>query len=358
MNPVARTSVLGALLFGIAAVVCAQSQPSHSSKTVHLPGAHFQQSLGEVVFSPDGVLFVAYRVPGKNKVSSTLRVVTVDPVKEKQAAVIDYPVPLARLPRVASHFILSKDGSALAYAELHAPQVLLTIEASTLKLMSSAERNLFEFRDFAPHIKTFDRRSLVLTAETVRTRRPYVVTHVRDVALAPENLQQVISETHVPPEKSESELQRWMNLSHAEISQAMPVGDGALGLTNLMKEGWVRLFDREGKTVASIHNRECGFTSASITTDQRFAVAVCDRIVSKPYHVEEVLARKAVVFDVDTLQVIGSFPISQMILREHGDEEDVWTATPVPAIWHGTDKLVVAVPEGSNTIRLHSLSLE
>src|SRR5947209_10295477 len=119
MNPVARASLLGALLFGIAAAASAQSQPSHSSKSMHAPEAHFQQSLGEVVFSPDGVLYIAYRVPGKNKVSSTLRVVTVDVIKEKQTAVIDYPVPLARLPRVASHFILSKDGSALAYAELH-----------------------------------------------------------------------------------------------------------------------------------------------------------------------------------------------------------------------------------------------
>lgn len=107
-----------------------------------------------------------------------------------------------------------------------------------------------------------------------------------------------------------------------------------------------------------MHNRECGFTSASMTTDQKFAVAVCDRIVSKPYHVEEVLARRAIVFDVNTLQVIGSFAISQMILREHGEEEDVWTATPVPAIWHGPGKLAVAVPDGSNTIRLHSFSME
>jgi hypothetical protein len=358
MNPIARASLLGTLLLGILAAASAQSQSTHSSKTMHAPGAHFQESLGEVVFSPGGTLFVAYRVPGKNKISSTLRVMTVDAVKEKQTAVIDYPVPPARLPRVPTHFMLSKDGSALAYAELHTPQVLLTIDASTLRLMSSAERNLFEFRDFAPHIKAFDKGSLILTAETVRTRRPYMVTHVRDVALAPDNLQQVIFETSVPPEESESEVQRWMNLSHEELTMVMPVGDGALGLTNLMKEGWVRRFDQDGKTVAFIHNRECGFSRASITTDHRFAVAVCEKIVSKPYHVEEILARKAIVFDANTLEVIGSFPISQMVLKEHGEEEDIWTATPVPAIWHGENKLIIAVPEGSNTIKLHSLSLQ
>src|SRR5215813_5104101 len=38
------------------------SQDSHNTKVVHPAGAEFRQSLGQVLFSPEGHLYVAYRL--------------------------------------------------------------------------------------------------------------------------------------------------------------------------------------------------------------------------------------------------------------------------------------------------------
>src|SRR5215469_9719841 len=126
-------SCLACVLFSLtlAAVMWPEELPA--SKVLRLKEAEFRQSLGQVLFSQDGSLYVAYRLRERNQRSTILRVMKFDPVTGETKATADFPLPQVRLPRASTNFILSSDSSLLAYAELHSPQVLLTIDAATLK---------------------------------------------------------------------------------------------------------------------------------------------------------------------------------------------------------------------------------
>ena len=334
------------------------SQDSHNTKVVHPAGAEFRQSLGQVLFSPEGNLYVAYRVRGENKTSAMLRVIKIDPFRGKVSATADYPVPETQLPRVSSHFMLSGDSTVLAYAELHAPHVLLTLDANTLGPLSSSQATLFASRDLQPHIKDFNGQSLVLSAEQCRPRRPLTVEAVREVALNPADLTQILSDKKMSLDDDPIELKYWMKMSGEDLSVVLPLEHGALGFTDLKTHGWVRLFDSAGKTVDSLELRDCGVAKAALTLDRQFAVAVCERTVRDNFHHEKNFSRKAMVLEASTLKVLNSFPVSAMTLVEHGPEaEDVWTASPSPAIWHGKNGLLVGLPDSSSTIKLYSLPL-
>jgi hypothetical protein len=348
---------LGMLLLGFLCAPPAHAQHAHSH-TFHASGANFRRSLAELVFSPEGLLYAAYRLPGHDHVSSVLRVLALDPVSRKEVMRGDYAVPETLGPRVPTHFMLSQDSSMLAYAELHSPQVLLTLDASTLALMSSSERNLFQSRVFAPHIKAFDRQSLVLTAEKLGGH-PNIVRNIWDITLASADLRRVVSENTIPPEVSLGDIQYWSHLTHKELNYVLAADDRTLGFTNLTREGLIYLFDEQGNTVTNFYSNECGFTRASITADRQFAVAVCERIDLNKQHPSEVVLRKAVVFEVETLKTVDSFLISCSGVEERAPQgEDVWVAIPAPVIWHGGDKLVVAYPEFPDSIKTHTILLK
>lgn len=345
----------------ILALICgtpAWSQERHTTKALRPAGAQFQQSLGQLLFSPEGYLYVAYRLSEQDKTSSTLRIFKIDPVRGKALASADYAVPKVRLPRGSSHFMLSEDSTVLAYAELHAPQVLLTMDAKTLRPLSTSRATLFASRDLGAHIKDFNGQSLVLSAEQCRPRRPIIVEAVREVALNPANLNQVLFDRKRPLADDTLDLKHWMKMSGEDLSVVLPLERGALGFTNLKTHGWVRRFDSAGATVDSLEIRDCGVAMAALTLDRRFAIAVCERTARDDFSPAINFSRKAMVLEVNTLRVVDSFSVSAMKLVEHDPEgEEPWTASPSPVIWRGNDGLLVAIPDSSSTIKLYSLPL-
>ena len=335
----------------------AWSQDKHI-RVIHPAGAEFRQSLGQLVFSPDGYLYAAYRLREEDKTSALLRVIKIDAAQGKVIATADYPVPRTRLPRVSSHFVLSEDSSVLAYAELHSPHVLLTLNADTLQPLSSSQATPFAKHDLAAHIKDFDGQSLVLSAEQCRPRRPITVEAVREVALNPANLNQVLSDRRIPLDDNPVELEHWMKLSKEDLSVVLPLDRGALGFTNLKSHGSMRLLEPDGRTKDSAETRDCGVASAALSNDGEFAVAVCERTVRDDFRHEKNFSRKGLVLEVNTLRVMNSFSVSAMTLVEHGsDSEEIWAASPSPAIWRGQDGLLVAVPDSSSTIKIYSLPI-
>lgn len=337
----------------------AVSQQNQPWKTLRLSGATFREAPGRALFSPDGKLYVAYRVPGSAKTTSTLRVLVFEPIAGKQSNAHDYAVPSASLPRVATNFVLSQDGGTLAYAELHAPQVVVTIEAATLNPISTSDASLFGEQDFGPQVSALNSQSLLLSAgKLTRDGRVTTVHEVRKISLNPRDLRQVVSEKTIPLEQDGSELAYWRKRIHTqrEVGQVVPVNDGVLGLTNLMGEGWIQLFNQAGKELATLHNPECGFVRASLSPDQQVGVAVCERTGLDEPHFGQTLRRDAVVFDVRTLKVITTIPMSRMSVKEHGPgRDDFWVATPSPTVWHGKDRVLVAVPDFPDLINLYSI---
>jgi len=328
-------------------------------RTLHPSDANFREAPGQVLFSPSGKLYAAYRVPGKSGTSSRLRVVLFDPVTGQQGNMRDYPVPGASLPRVATAFLLSQDGSTLVYAELHVPQVIVTIEAATLNPQSTSDASLFGEQDFAPHVSIVSTESLVLSAgKWTHDGRATAVHEVRKISLSPRNLRQVLSEKSIPLDEDISEVAYWLKRVHTqrEVGQVLPTNDGMLGLTNAMSEGWIQLFDQTGMELATLHNPDCGFVRASLSPDQQVGVAVCERTGLDETQFGETLRRDAVVFDVKTLKVIATIPTSRASVKEHGPARgDLWVSAPCPAAWHGKDRVLVALPDFPDSINIYSI---
>lgn len=329
-----------------------------TSKVLHLKEAEFHQSLGQVLFSPDGSLYVAYRLREPNRRSGILRVVRFDPATGQTTASADFPLPQVPLPRAATDFVQSQDASVLAYAELHSPPVVLTMNADTLKPMSRAVAIPFTRYDLAVHIKDFSSDSLVLSAEKPTRRRPITIESIREVSLNPADLSQVISDRRFAVHDRPTELQTWVKLSKKDLSLVVPLEDGALGFTDLKTQGAITLLDREGKATATLPMRDCGVTKAAVTLDRQFALAVCERPVRNDLHHQVGALRKAVVVEVSSLKILRSLPVSGMTLKEQGpDSEDVWSESPSPAIWRGKDEIRIAIPDSSSTIKLYSVPL-
>ena len=350
---------LAAMLL-IACVSIAVSQQDTPSKKLNLPGADFRKAPGQLLFSPEHKLYVAYRTAESTKLASTIRIVIFDPMTGRQSNTHDYAVPPAPLPRVASNFGLSQDGTALAYAELHAPEILLTIDALTLNQMSMSDTNLFGDQDVAPHVSTITSQALLLSAGKLTCDGKVTAVHeIRKISLNPSDLRRVVLEKTIPAEEDVGEVRFWRKRISArqELGRIIPLNSGALGLTNMLKEGWLQVFDKTGKELASLHNPECGFVGASLSPDQQVGVAVCERTGSDEEQLGETLRRDAVVFEVETLKVIGTIPMSKLSVKERGPgRDDLWVAVPSPVVWHGKDSVLLAIPDFPDLINLYAIA--
>lgn len=337
-----------------------RSQQPMLPKVLRPLAANFREAPGQVLFSPSGKLYVAYRVSEKGGTSSVLRVVIFDPISGQQTTTRDYPVQTALLPRVATAFVLSQDGSTLAYAELHAPQVVLTIEAATLKPLSISDAITFGERDSGPRVSSVNSHSLVLSSDRLgRNGRATTTERVRKLSLSVADLHEVVSDETIQPDADTDSLRYWTDRIRPkrDLSGFVPLDDHVLGLTNVMTEGSIQLFDQAGKELATLHNPDCGFARASLSPDQRVGVAVCERTGLDESHFGETLRRDAVVFEAKTLKAIATIPMSRLSVKEHGPERgDLWVAFPSPAVWHGNNGVLVALPDFPDSIDLYSIS--
>jgi len=327
-------------------------------KVLKLKEAESGQSLGQVLFSPDGSLYVAYRLREQNKRSGILRVVKFDSSKGEAKASADFPVPQVHLPRVATEFIQNQDASLLVYAELHSPSVVLTIDAATLKPISRSTTTPFSKYDMAVHIEDFNSHSLILSAEKPTRRRPITIESIHEIVLNPSDLSQVISDKKVAVGDRATELQTWMKRSRKDLSFVVPLEEGALAFTDLKTQGDIAVLDSDGKATASLPMKDCGVTKAAVTSDRQYVLAVCESPVRNELHHQIGCLRKAVVVEVSGLKILRSLPMSNLTLKEQGMETDeLWSESPSPAIWRNQDELLVAIPDSSSNIKLYSVFL-
>jgi hypothetical protein len=274
----------------------------------------------------------------------------------------DYPVPSTRLPRVSSTFAFDQADRTLVYAELHAPTVILALDASTLDLVSSSTSSLFGEQDFAPHVCRVKDGALTLSAEKLAPHGKSVkVLEFRRLSLRLRNLRQIISDETMQVQDDFCELGYWRERikPQQQADTVLPMDRGALGLSNRALEGWIQLFDEMGNQVAMLHNPACGFVSASVSSDQQLGIAVCERTALDESHFGETLRREAMVFETKTLRVVATFPMSRMSVKERGTQKgDIWVAAPSPVVWRAKDHALVAIPDFPNAIDVYSVPIE
>jgi hypothetical protein len=196
-------------------------QQEKPTKILRPPGADFEKAPGQILFSPDGKLYTAYRLTEETNNQGKLRVVVFNPTTGQQNAVRDYPLPPASFPRVSTNFKVSQDGSTLVYAELHAPRVILTIQTSTLKLLSTSDVNGLGADDFAPHICEVNKNSVTLSAERFDRRGKVAKSaEFRKLVLDVNDLHNVISDETLSVERDPCEPGYWRKQIHpkAELS--------------------------------------------------------------------------------------------------------------------------------------------
>jgi len=348
---------------------------------VRAPQGDFQRSIARVVFGPDGRLFAAYRIRGGAVNTEAVRLLAIEPVTGKIEVERSYPAPKAAFPRVVDDLIVSPDGETLLYAELHRPVFVAAFRSQMLEMLSSSTAQLFTAEDFMPRLSGATRTSVLLSSER---RGP--TGGVRVIALDLKNVDQVNEDSTLPFHKDEGQNYAvdvagnavWFGQgtswfkhdlksgdrlsemhSREDVSSLSASGQKLLGLTDKKLAGRIQLFDSNGKELADTRNEECGFVRASLSPDGQFGVAVCDKTGLDEAHFGETMWRRAVVFEVSTLKVVASIPMSRNVIKERGPERvDFWIAIPTPALWHGTNRLLLAVPGFPDSISVHSIPLD
>src|ERR1017187_1652536 len=185
----------GLLLLGYMTAAGAKDGPN---VVVRVPQGDFQKSIARVVFGSDGQLFAAYRVRGDAANTEAVHVLAIDPSTGKIKVERSYPAPKAALPRIVDNFIVSPDGGALVYAELHRPTFIAAFRPKTLELLSSSATQLFSAEDFLPKVSGATPARVVLSSEH---RGPNA--GVRLIALDLKDLGRVDEESLVPFGKDE-----------------------------------------------------------------------------------------------------------------------------------------------------------
>jgi hypothetical protein len=376
------TSFVRRWLTGLAVLGCITTAVAKDNPAVvlHVPQGDFQKSIARVVFGSDRQLFAAYRVRGNDAGTESLHILTIDPLTGKIKVERSYPAPKVGLPRVVDDLLLSPDGSTLVYAELHAPLFLAGFRPQTLEMLSSSTSQLFTVEDFMPRVSGATQTTVVLSSER---RTPNA--GVRLVSIDLKNLGHVTEDSVLPFHKNEGrnyavdvfgtavwfgqgtswfkhDMRNGDRLSemHArEDINSLSANEGKLlGLTDKKVAGRIQLFDSDGKELADTRNDECGFVRVSLSPDRQFGVAICDRTGLDESHFGKTLRRQAIVFEVATLKVVASIPISRNVIKERGaNPADFWIAIPTPALWHGNNRLLLALPGLPDSISVHSIPL-
>jgi hypothetical protein len=374
------TSFVRKWLTGLAVLGCIRTAVAKDKPDAvfHAPQGDFQKSIARVVFGSDGQLFAAYRVRGNDASTESLHILIADPLTAKIKVERSYPAPKAGLPRVVDDLLVSPDGSTLVYAELHSPVFLDAFQPQTLETLSSSTSQLFTVEDFVPRVSGATETRVVLSSERRKG--------VRLVAIDLRNLGHVSEDSVFPFRKDEGRnfavdvagAAVWLGQGTSWFKYDMKNGDRLgeihtredisslranegklLALTDTKLAGRIQLFDDHGKELAETHNDECGFVRASLSPDRQFGVAICDRTGLDESHFGETLRRRAIVFEVASLKVFASIPMSRNVIKERGAEPaDFWIAIPMPALWHGKNRLLLAFPGPPDSISIYSMAVD
>lgn len=376
------TSIVRTWLIRLALLSCITTAVARDGAYVvlHAPEGDFRRSMARVVFGADGKLFAAYRVRGDSASTESVNVLSIDSVTGKITVERSYPAPKTMLPRIVDDLLASPDGGTLLYAELHRPLFIAAFNTQTIEKLSSSTSQLFTVEDFMPKVSGATQTEVVFSSER---RAPNA--GVRLVALDLKNVGHLNEDFVLPFHKDEGrnyavdvagsavwfgqgtswfkhDMKSGERLSemHAreDISSLRANEQNLLGLTDKKLGGWIQLFNANGRELGDIHNDECGFVWADLSSDRQFGVAICDRTGLDEAHFGETLRRQAIVFEVGTFKVIASIPTSPNVIKERGEERaDFWTAIPTPALWHGNNRLLLALPGFPDSISLYSIPI-
>ncbi len=373
-------------------------------RVFRLAGSDVHRYPSRMVFTRDGKLIIVYRLPKSKDDSSALRLLAVDPVTGRQVAARSHDVPYVGRVRIPDSFVLNREGSSIYYAELQPPEVVLALDVATLDVFSRSTKELFVNGDFLPHIAGSTAESLLMAAEsalpdqnqtangavpsgTPLAQPSYFLTaraiHIvavdaRDVSRTSKNLRfekrdwpvgvyalshdgnsiWIGSATYLGKFGLESDNPESSTLRAKEpVSQLFALSNSELGITDNQVKGWLQLFDQHGHETQMLYEADCGFVTASFSSDEKYGVAICDRTGMGEADFGKTRERKAVVFDTQKLAFISAIPLPTQSLRAGAGTPQVRTAYPLPAIWHDGRRLLIAVPDWSGAVILHALTI-
>ena len=348
-----------------------------------------------MVFTPDGKLIIAYRLPKSENSSCSLRLLKVNPVTGKQTAARSYEAPSVGRVRIPDSFLLNRKRNIVYYAELRSPGLVLAVDAATLKIVGRSTDAVFGESDYLPRIEGSTATSLFMAAlsplaeqgkpgsgvvasapmsQFVTARSiQFVVADAQDVSRItktfrfakrgwPVGLYALSSDGESLWMGGATQVAKFSLTSGAEdgpvlraghrVSSLFVLSNKVLGITDNQVEGWLQLFDQNGNEIRTLQQSGCGFVSASFSSDERYGVTICDKTGMGESDFGKTRERRAVVFDVQSLAVVTTFPLPKQTLRGGVGAPPARTAYPLPAIWHDRGRLLVAVPDWSGFVTI------
>jgi len=332
-----------------------------------------------MLFTPDGNLVVAYRISSAKNESSTLQIVVFDGKTGDQIRKHSYDVPATGPTKISDSFVISHNGQSLYYVELTGNPIVLEINTSTLGILSESTARLFDAKDFSPRVDGATDDTLFLSAESTLAGKVVHIIALDGRDLSKKVMDKQLSEnvgwgkSYVLSYGGDSlwmgSGKYWMKIgvesgrvearmnAQNDVNRWVTYSNGLIGMTNLSSTGFLQLFDKQGHQLKALVGPGCGFVSVRLSPDEKYGVAVCEKTGATEWSFGKTLERKAVIFDVQTMNPIKSIPLSKLSFKTSigTDDERLWF--PQPAIYDSEHTLWVAVPEFSGIIRLQAIPL-
>lgn len=377
-----------AVLFGIALSGPALSASTRPRHTVVLKRADLRLTDMNVAFDARGELYVAYRDKGEKKKSSSLWVRVFDPASGKELRATNTRIPEVSLPlggdiRFAyTQLLLTPDSSVLVYAEFYSGHAFVVVlDATTLQKISEtttlpagADRQFPEVISISP-----DGRSLLIAAEKTNrlngSDRRLIRLDTRDLSRV---LSDVILTNPVPssffrigpngegwivdgnklygydPSTGKATLELSTGKDYSNLIRGVCfLADGSLVLwtdPTLRNElSYLYRWGRGGSApLVSSRFEGCGVREVSLSPNQVYAVALCDRTSQSELFAGATIVRKFFVFETKTLKPLFQLSFSQLRIFEYVHYE--------MALWYDDGKIFLALLASSNKLRIYEFA--
>lgn len=360
-------------------VLCGFASEGAHQASLHLSKSDFHRYPPRTLFTPDGKLMIAYRIAESKTESSGVRLVTVDGRTGTKIAEHYYSVPASGSTKISDGFLISPNGKSLYYVELTGAPVVLEVNAATLDVISKSTVSLFNAADFRPRVESATDNTLFLSAGS---KLPGKAVHI--IALDGRDLSKVIADEQVPARPGWDESYKlsiggdslWMGAGKYWLKVGIKSGQietkieaqndlhdlavsssGLIGLTNLSSAGFLQFFNANGQQVKTLNGPDCGFTSAHLSPDEKYGVAVCEKTGSTEWTFGKTLERKAVIFNLQTMAFVKTFPLPKMGLKTSSGTENVRLWYPQPMVWNSGQLILVDVPDLSGTVTMQELAV-
>lgn len=331
----------------------------------------------------DGVVYVAYRSFDLLRFSNKLQVVAYDLNTHKELRHVTISVPKVHGARASEGLFISKDGQTLAYAELHAPGLVLLLAAKSLAEIIRSNTLPFTSQDHQRMFAGFDGNQLCVASDVFEYGKPELeglrFIRLRLSDLKPSSDTKIRGLTQENPGSIvwlPRERVTWIVRGHIwtqyteeghptgqELEHLNAISEGAIprGETKLLSF-YGRYEDGSIISYSDHHERElklqCVPHPYGISSDRAYASAICttQRDILPEAGGGKIVTSEFLLLKVDGPTIVWRHPMNFLTVAD-GNDMDAGIQKGDPQLYYTGSKLLIVAPSKAAELNVYEVEM-